>query len=332
MQSLATICSQKSRWLLVLVLAGTLISGGLVSADQRVSTRGAAPVLTVQVDFSAFVKSQFGSMLIQAGSMLAAEEMEKDPQEAIKALIKSIGFDPLEQDIKLTAVIADLEEPLDGLQLDIQFKNSTGNLEGLLLAVPGYRSSRHDDHTVHTVTIDNQDIFIAFHTDPSGKKQVFVSGSQSDVTRRLDALGDESASDAAAWKMPEGQFVNVQLTSLPADLIEDTPLTNIAQLINESSLSLGEADNDLVAQVTLTATEEERAIQLQQLAQGAVAMVGLFREEIRQELADEASADTVLPVLDQISVQRVGKTVTIQTKVSKTAVVLFLREEADLPL
>jgi hypothetical protein len=51
--------------------------------------------------------SEVGKLLIKAGTALAAEEMEKDPDEAMQAVINSLGFNPFEQEAQLTATVFD---------------------------------------------------------------------------------------------------------------------------------------------------------------------------------------------------------------------------------
>lgn len=331
-QSNTTLCLQMPRALLGLALVGLLSLGGFANADEQVAEIGAKPIVAVQVDLSEFAKSDLGKLLVKAGTNLAAKEMGKDPDEAMTAVMKSIGFNPLEQEIKLVATVADLEDPLEGLRLDIRLKDSTGNLEGLLLAAPEYRTSKHNDHTLHEATLDGQNLFVAFYTGASGRKHISVAGTKNVVTGVLDSLKGESTSDGTLQKMSKGQFVNVRLLSMPEGFADVPPLANIGQMVSECSLSLREETDDLVAKVTLATKDEEQSIQLQQLAQGMVAMIGLFKEEIRKELDDDAVASRVIPILDQIKVDREGIIVTVQTRVPESLVVDFLREEADLPL
>ena len=145
-----------------------------VSADDTGSDD--SPVVAVQVDLRAFSESDLGQMLIKAGTALAAQEMEKDPEETMDAVIKSIGFNPFEQEVRLTAAVHNLEDPVDGLRVAVEMKDSTGNLEGLLLAAPEYRTTTHGDHTIHAATMEGNDVFVAFHTSASGRRRIFLSG------------------------------------------------------------------------------------------------------------------------------------------------------------
>ena len=330
-QSNSTLFHWMPRFLLAPVLIALQSFGGVASADEAVGRD--APVVSIQVDLSKFAKSSLGEALIQAGITLAAAEMDKDPKAAMDAVVKSLGFNPLEQEIKINASVMDLEDPLDGLRLDVQLKDSTGNLEGLLLAAPEYRKSSYGEHTIHAATVDGNDknVFAAFHTSDSGRKHITVAATEAVVKASLDRLEQEPAG-AGLHEMSEGQFVSVRLLSMPAELSQVPPIATIGKMVNECSIELSEEAESLVAKIRLVTTSEEQATQIQQLAQGAVAMVGLFKEEIRAELGDEVFASNVIPILDQIQVNREGNAVTVETRIPESLVIEFLREEADLPL
>ncbi|XZE54090.1 hypothetical protein SH139x_000038 [Planctomycetaceae bacterium SH139] len=281
----------------------------------------------MQIDLKGFAKSKIGGLLIQAGTQLAAAEMDKDPNEAMSAVIEALGFDPLGQDARLAIDVLDIENPLNGLTAVLSLKNSTGNLEGLLLAVPGYKSLTHEDRVIHSLSPDGRaSYFIAFANSPTGEKQIVAAASLEDLLEKLRTQSGESVA------LPAGQFANIQLHSPPQEMIEETPLAALVDLLEATSVSIGEEGNHLVVRISLTANDEEKANQLQQLAQGVIAMVSLFKEEISQELDDEETAKQVLSVIKQIKIQREGANVTVETRVPEQTIINFLREEAELPL
>lgn len=313
-----------------LALLSLASAGNLVFAQDE--DAAAAPMVDVQVNLSTFAQSELGELLVEAGTKIAAKEMEQDTDKVMEAVTRSVGFNPLEQDIKIKATIADPEEPVEGLRLDFQLKDSTGNLEGLLLTAPDYRSTKHGDQTIHVATIDDQDVYIVFMEDGNGRKRISAAGSKDVVTSILDGGSNGSRTEAAFMEMPEGQILKVRLLSLPNEISEIPPLAGIAQTITESSLALREDGDDLVARITLEASTDEKATQLQQLVQGGVAMIGLFKDEIRREMDDDEVASNLLSVLDQIEVTRDGNQVSVLSKIPSSLVIDFLREEAELPL
>lgn len=318
-------------------LSGFSANQATVVAQQADSHDLGEPVVAVHLDLSNFAQSKLGKLLVKAGTTLAAEEMQKDPDEAMDALMKSIGFNPIEQEVKLRATVVDLENPIDGMRLDAMLKDSTGNLEGLLLAAPGYRSQEHGDHTIHSANLDGQEIFLAFLDSANGAKHVIAAKSQVIVTDAIDASNRGERMDETALTMPDGQFLRISVLELPEEVGDTPPLSGIASIVRHGSLSVSEEasrgnENELVAKITLATTNEEQSAQLQQLAQGAVAMIGIFKDEIRRELESDEVAQRVLPILDGIEVRRDGTKVHVVARMPEDLLIEFLREEADLPL
>ncbi|MEM6472204.1 MAG: hypothetical protein AAF802_21760 [Planctomycetota bacterium] len=286
------------------------------------------PIVTVEIDLAAFHESDLGKSLIEAGAKLAAQQMEKDPEEAMSALIESLGFDPIKQELHVSLSVSDLDDPLEDMTVDVQLKDSTGNLEGLLLAAPGYEVAEVGGQKIHSVSMDGQPFHITFCDGANGKKHVIAAPSPEIVTAAAKAAASGSASDRAG----DGEMILVQLHQMPEEVAEVPPVANIAGMIMESNLAIKDVDDDLILSINLTADTEERAKQLQQLVQGAVAMVGLFKEEIQNELQGEEVASAMISVLDKINVDLQETKVSIIASIPESLIMTFLREEADLPL
>ncbi|MEL6106506.1 MAG: hypothetical protein AAFU85_10730 [Planctomycetota bacterium] len=310
----------------VLAFFGSIAWGQESSSDMRDSG-----TIDVQMDIGEFVQSEFGETLIRAASGLMSEELGKDPDEAVAAVKESLGFDPVEQELRAFVTIRDIEDPLNGLVIHAEFKDSTGNLEGLLLAAPEYDSFKLGGQTIHTLSVDGQDVFIAFATSKSGSKRVVASASKDDVVDALKTLGDRNAQ--LGWSVPDGQFLSVKMASLPFDASDvPPPVATLTSMLDQLGFSIGEQDGDLSMRLVFDTSEEEKAMQLQQLVQGAVAMISLFSEQIREELDDEETASSVLNAAQQIVVERDGSSVEMKLSIPMAIVIQFLREEADLPL
>lgn len=322
---------QCSRLVSIECFAVVLAFFGSIAWGQESASDKTDGTINVQMDIGAFVQSEFGETLIQAASGLMSEELGKDPDEAITAVKESLGFDPVEQELRAFVMIRDIEDPLNGLVLHAEFKDSTGNLEGLLLAAPEYESFKLGGQTIHTVSVDGQDVFIAFASSKSGKKRVVASASKNDVVEALKTLGDRNT--ALGWSVPEGQFLSVKLASLPFDASDvPPPVATLTSMLDQLGFSLGEQDGQLSMELAFDTSDDEKAMQLQQLAQGAVAMISLFSEQIREELDDEETASSVINAAEQIVVDREGSTVEVKLAIPMEIVIQFLREEADLPL
>ena len=306
-----------------------LLCGSIANAQASPSDESGDGLATVQIDIGRFMKSEIGDTLVQAAAGLMAEELGKDSEEALKAVKESIGFDPIEQELRAYITISNLDEPLKGMKLQAEFKNSTGNLEGLLLAAPKYGSMKHEGTTVHSVAVDDEtSVFVAFPSAKSGKKRVIASNSKDAVTQTID----EGSTGELGWAVPEGQFLSIKLGAMPEEINEVPPLAALSSLLDHVAISIGEVEESLSIQLELHASEEEKAAQLQQLAQGAVAMVSLFSEPIREELDDDETATSVLNAAEQMVVDREGTTVRVKLDLPMSIIMQFLKEEAGLPL
>ncbi|MEM0927340.1 MAG: hypothetical protein AAGJ83_14945, partial [Planctomycetota bacterium] len=247
-------CFGARQWFLPILLAAVVCSGWPITSAVADDHQSGHPILTVQLDFDAFNESKLGRSLIQAGTNLAAQQLEKDPEEAMTAVIESLGFDPMEQEIRIAAQVSSFDDPMDGLIIDVQMKDSTGNLEGLLLAAPGYQETKVGGQTFHSVSMDGETFFIAFCDGSNGKKRMIAGPSQSAITDCIDAIKTGSASDVDSG----GEMVLVQLHQMPEELSEVPPVANIAGMIRETSLSIAESDGQLITTISLTADSEER--------------------------------------------------------------------------
>ncbi|MEM6470217.1 MAG: hypothetical protein AAF802_11730 [Planctomycetota bacterium] len=293
----------------------------------------AKPGVAVQVDFQAFADSSLGQQIIAAALKMAGDQLGQE-RDVMGAIRESLGFDPFTQNIKIRMSILDIEDSLNDTHVMLTMAKSTGNLEGMLLAAPGYESKSVSGQTVHSLDIDGQQVFIAFGQATSGDKQVAVSSSQAAVVAMMKTPMDTKSPLASnmQWKVPAGQFLVVAPSQIPNELVEDTPLKNITPLISSAFLSLGQHEDMLKATFRLDAIEEPKALQIQQLAQGIVAMASLFQNEIAEELDGDEMADIVVPVLQSMKVERSKNSVNVSTQVPTNAVIEFLRAEAGLPL
>ncbi|MEO1617522.1 MAG: hypothetical protein AAFV88_16840 [Planctomycetota bacterium] len=329
-RSIRNTASRCLKALLMLPILFALLAGGTADAAAPMGNPG-TPLLKIDLDLDTLAESEIGKLLLEAGIKLTAQQMEKDPEKAMEALIESLGFDPMKQAIHLTATIDSLDDPIEGLSVNVRFKDSTGNLEGFLLAAPDYKSTTEGGHTVHVVTFEGEVIHIVFGDASSGEKHVIASSSKKYVMDELGELDSQSASDQTT-KVTDGKMLAIELLSIPEEIADQPPFANIANMMSSCDLSIHEEDENLVVQFSMTATDEQRATQMQQLVQGGVAMIGLFKDEIQKELEDEDVASSVIPVLNQIKVNRKKATVTIQSMIPETLIIDFLREEAGLPL
>lgn len=289
----------------------------------------------VRLDLDNIRESKLGRKLLQAIRKKAAEEFDGDrnPDEAFAHVEKALGFDPFDELRTVTVRGRDITAPLQGMKVTIGMGTSTGNLEGLLLALPGYESAKHEDRVIHSVQIDEgQRLHGAIYGDSSRAKQIVIATSHSDVVSMLDTLaqdGSRSPSDLSEkFKGDKKALLQVFLNQIPK--IEDLegPPKTIARLLEQVTLSVRSDDDDLDVSLSLVADDEQHAEQLQQLAQGLVAMVSLAKESD----GDDEDLAMAAKLLEGLEASRDGTEVRLRIQVAEEIVIGFMREELELSL
>ena len=288
--------------------------------------------VAVRIDLAAIQDSKLGSKLMHAVRKLAAEEFseEKKADDAFAGIEKALGFDPFKELRGITLFVQDVEDPIEGIQAVLEMGNTTGNLEGLLLALPGYDSSERGDHVIHSVAPD-EDMRVYGSIHGSRNKHVVVATKESDVESMLDALdGSRSSSPSDKERRSNGNdaLVTVRLIEIPEIEDLDGPPEALLKLIEDFSLAIRQYGDDLEVEINVESDTEKHAEQLQQLAQGAAAMVALARDVEE----DDEDLKMVAKVLETLEVERDDTSIRASVKLDEDAVIEFLREEADLPL
>ena len=114
------------------------------------STKGASDAsFVVNINLDAVRKSSVGGPLLEAARKAALEELEQH-EGGYEEVKKALGLDPFEDIHGLTVVGNDFEEPEKNLQLVLSLGKSAGNLEGLIVTLPGYSSSDYGNYRIHS--------------------------------------------------------------------------------------------------------------------------------------------------------------------------------------
>jgi hypothetical protein len=310
---------------LPLMLGLLASSAGQLPAQERGSMVPEGTKFVVTVDLDAFRASEVGGQLFQAATQAAVQELGDD-ENGLEKIREAIGFDPLTEIHSLTVFGSDFEDPEDNVQLIVRLGDSTGNLEGMILGLPGYEADTYKKYTIHSASPDDdKTVHGAIFTDDAGGKSIVAASQRSAVEAMLDAL--EADSNAATVAVSEsGAFVNVNVLKLPLDQIGDGPQASVAKLMKEISVTIGEADGQFNIELRLGTEDEQKAEQIRQMAQGLVAMIAFVQDEGDEDL------ERVQQLLRGLVVERNEASVRMNLKIPSEQVVEFLREEADLPL
>ena len=134
------------------------------------------------------------------------------------------------------------------------------------------------------------------------------------------------------WDAPKDTFAQMHFLEVPNAFQEDDEMySRVAKMIKGVSITFSEHSDALEMNIDIAAASEKRAEQFKQLAQGARAGVTLFKDQIADEINEEEAAE-VMNLIEEISIEKKGKSVEIQLEIPTKWILKFLREEADLAL
>ena len=315
----------------------TLFAAVPVSAQSEISVPEDTKFV-VKLDLVAFGKTDFGAKVLEMTEQLAQSELGDD-EDVMQKIVETVGFNPLEEVKTLTVMGQDYDNPEQGVRMMLQLGKTAGNLEGLALTLPNYASEEIGGHTIHSAHEDDMQGFATIHTGKSGSKTVLAATSREDLMEMLHSVESSVASSLQAakaaatprqisWAVPSGTFAQVHVLEMPGELVENGPQANIAKLITDLSLTVGEADNKIAVSLSLTAANEKKAEQLRQLAQGAKAMIGLFQDEVK----GDKEAEIAMGILKEVTIEQDGATLMLHADVPQELIMVQISEDGALEI
>ncbi len=322
-------------------------SGIIVPADA---------VWFVTLDVKRFVENPIGQEVLRILERLIREEADFEGMPDLKTaqakIAKVIGFDPLEEieSVEVYGLVSpfggesrredEIVEKMASTGVAVvTLSGGTGNLEGLALATPDYRSTEYQGATIHSGTLPDfppRVCMAVLKQEGRGKPSVVVFGLDEDqVKQALDRVqarlvsGRADRPDLSARGAPEmvrvpvakGTFFAAGLKLDEATIrVLDIPQQQSAvfKMLTRVAVSLG-VENDLVtAQLTADLVNEQRAEQVRQLVQGAVALGELLLELPIDEF-DEEEFLLFREILKDMEVQVVRDGVHVTCRLTKPA-------------
>ncbi|MHC4405820.1 MAG: hypothetical protein ACYTG0_39750 [Planctomycetota bacterium] len=194
--------------------------------------------------------------------------------------------------LPFSTITADLRQP--------------GNLEGILLAFPGYTSTKHGGVTVHSVKFEDMPVYCAFLPRPGGSAggpvTVIVSLNDKDIvaeTERLLPAGraDPSPSDKPAPTADGQMLLRLTISQNAWKMIfervqkeaEEVPAAfgiGVLSLIQSLEVMIVDREGEDPARLRLIVTvcDEDRASQVAQLIRAGVAYYRLAAQEVGSDL------------------------------------------------
>ncbi|MHC4177539.1 MAG: hypothetical protein ACYSWU_08535 [Planctomycetota bacterium] len=327
------------------------------------------------MDVKRFVESRVGQQTLQITEQILEQLIREeadfegalDLKTARAKIGKVIGFDPLEGIASVEvyglvspfgAEIRDEEELVERMATTgvavVTLSGGTGNLEGLALATPDYRSTEYSGATIHSGTLPDfplRTYMAVLKQQGNGKPNVVVFGLDEDqVKQALDrTMGKSVSPSAGRFGMPgggapgtvfvpaaKGTFFAAGLkldeaTIRALDIPEQQ--SAVFKMLTRVAVSLGADDNLVTAQLTAGLVNEQRAEQVRQLAEGAVALGELLLELPIEEFNNEEELQLLREFLKDVNVQVARDGVHVSCQVTKPVDTLFedlMREWTEL--
>ncbi|MEM8946199.1 MAG: hypothetical protein AAGD11_13585 [Planctomycetota bacterium] len=292
----------------LLVLAAICLTAipSLPAQAQTYSNSGdRSPVWEVHVHLQKAFASPLGQHLMQL-----VEREEPEVLDKVAKFAESIGLDP-RTDIGEVVLFGNGFEESD-VTVVASIGPSTGNLEGWILAAPGYRSEDLDDNTLlHSMLVEDESKGRAWFALPRHARSgnYFLVGSF-EQNRTIELAQDVLDGNATPAPNPLQDnsllsfFVN-DVSSVPMDIDEDDPGSAILKVIDSIGLNLGSDEDYLSLAIDVSASSAGRARQISQLLVGVKALVQLAP-------LDEPEARKVAEVLETMVVSHTEGDSTVQ--------------------
>src|SRR5215471_10326205 len=186
-------------FLATLFVLGGFFHATLRAADVEVSVPADTKFL-LQLDLQAFRATPLGAKLFEIAMEKAKAEIAQGFKGGqgpdFKKLDEMLGFDPFEEIQRISVSASDFERPDKSLVISIRLRKTTGNLEGLLLGLPGYEAQAYGKYQIYSAAPDNEThVFGAIHTDAKGEKSVLFASQREAVVRLLDNLDGKATAE-----------------------------------------------------------------------------------------------------------------------------------------
>ena len=283
----------------------------------------------LQLDLSALQDTEFGQRLFDMIRDKVADELSRESKHgdapSLDKINDVLGFDPFEEIRQITLAASDYEHPEESLCAIVSMKGTTGNLEGLMLALPGYDSDEYRGHQVHSATPeDDVRVFGAIHEGRSRGKSFVFSSDRDTVESLLDYLDGRGKRRAKSASAPKG-ILSLEVLEFPTELIEDGPHANVARLLKDFSVHVTEEDDDLAMEMRLATQDPEQTEQLHQMMKGLVAMV-----ELAQSLEpDDKDLQEFMDLTKRLETDYDDDAVTVSISLSTGKLMELIKEELE---
>lgn len=268
------------RYLSTLAIAAVMLA--TVSATQPVAAQEtkttASPLWEIHLNVSKALASPMGKKGME---LLEAEEPQKFGE--IVTLCEAIGLDP-RSDIGEVILFGDGFEETDATVV-VNLGTNSGNLEGWVLAAPGYESEDLDANTqLHSVPVKevNSRAWFAMPKHSSTGNYVLIGSLDRDrtaaIARRVIA-GKSMPVPNPLVGNNVFSFMLHDLSAIPIQVKENDPGAAILKIINQVGLTVSSDNENLSLNLEISAKNAAKASQISQLLTGLKALGQLVPTE-----------------------------------------------------
>ncbi len=282
---------------LALLLTCVAALANLSAQAQSPGDSADAPLWEVHLDLRKSVASPLGQRI-----MAMIEKDNPNDIEEITKLAEAIGIDP-RTDIGEIVVYGNGFAETDATII-AQLSQSTGNLEGWILAAPGYRSEDIDNNTLlhsifrsekvydepaygesaRPITAKEQNARVWFALPKHSRSGNYVLVGSFDQNRTVELAKQVLAGSASPIPNPlQGNtllsFYANDLSAVPIDIDENAPGSGIVKIIERLGLQVTSGDDNLGVTLDLSASSAGKARQISQLLTGLKALVQLAPQD-----------------------------------------------------
>lgn len=267
----------RTRHALAALTCLAVLSGPALAEEPRPTIVPDDAAWVMRLSLTKLSASPFGKKLIEA-----MKDREPEKMQGVDHLSDALGIDLL-MGLGEGVMFATGFERSD-TQIAIDLGTQPGNLEGLLIAAPGYASTEYKgDLLIHSIDSDDAKavdpkaarLYIAVVPHPTQQRWIALAAHlEPNLKTMIDDLREHERELAKA-PMPGDQFMHMAMLRKPEKLGDDDgPQHNILQMINTVQVS-ADCDDQLELRMTVNVVDAARARQVAQLMQGAIAGVQL---------------------------------------------------------
>ena len=301
------------------VLFVSLLAG--LAIAQRSTNKTAMPVpaeskFVVHIDLNAIKQTKLGAMLFNVAKQKALEELGKKggDEAAMERIKETLGMDPFEDIQSITLSATDFEDTEETMLAMVRLKKTSGNLEGLALALPEYDVTEHADHQIHSASPkDDRRIYGAIHGKGEQDRIVILTPNLATIKTVLDQLDDAKDPSRSNDSSVNQALASLQVFEIPGEQFGKGPQAVVAKIVTSFSAELSSQDDNLTATAIMTTGNEKQAEQLQQMASGFVAMIDLAQSMDSNDKDLKQIRETLKGVETKILDKQVTVTLTLNS-------------------